>query len=186
MDQRRPAPEVELLSEQDAARVLARASELDATHGSIDRVADLRAAAVEAGISSGAFDAALGELRAERRPVAPVLHGRAPRALRRWLVTTAGAVVLVAGLLLARMSPAPARPPMLEEAILLRCLPTADALALIRPVLARAPDTRVHTTAQAPRVLTIRAAPEQIREVRALLDRHEEPGSPACMRAAPQ
>ncbi len=49
----------EVLSEPAAARLLARASELDELRRAGTSVADLRAAAAEAGISAPAFDAAL-------------------------------------------------------------------------------------------------------------------------------
>lgn len=51
------------VSEQIAARVFARASELDSAHQARATIAELRAAAVEAGISAYAFDAALAEIR---------------------------------------------------------------------------------------------------------------------------
>jgi hypothetical protein len=52
-----------LLSEDEAHRLLARAVELDARHRASVSVEDLRKAAGEAGIESGAFIQALSELR---------------------------------------------------------------------------------------------------------------------------
>ena len=49
------------LSEAAARRLLARAVELDARFGSMVTYEELRAAALEAGVSAAAFDAALGE-----------------------------------------------------------------------------------------------------------------------------
>ena len=73
-DERR---KLDLLSEAARERVLARASEIDAARGT--RVADLRAAATEAGISAEAFDQALAELESEEGGVAIA----APKASRR-------------------------------------------------------------------------------------------------------
>ena len=70
-DRRRVEPKLEVLSEPAAARLLARASELDATLAAGATLTDLRTAAAEAGISSGAFDAALAEMRAAEHAPAP-------------------------------------------------------------------------------------------------------------------
>ncbi|HET9013221.1 MAG TPA: hypothetical protein VFN38_15450 [Gemmatimonadaceae bacterium] len=91
-----------------ASRLLARASELDALRSDDVTVADLRAAAAEAGISGSAFDAALEELRQSGRlPTSNPLPRRRNGA-RAFVVLLTGAVVLAAGLLVARL-PSPSR-----------------------------------------------------------------------------
>src|SRR5688572_4542995 len=71
-------PDTEVLPDALATRVLARASELDAAFAT-GTVANLRSAAVEAGISSRAFDAALAEVRAADKALdqAPVVTASA-------------------------------------------------------------------------------------------------------------
>ncbi|HYW30940.1 MAG TPA: hypothetical protein VE869_05480 [Gemmatimonas sp.] len=60
MSDRTPSPrDSEIVSESVAARLLARASELDAARRTGVEVADLRTAAMEAGISAASFEAAL-------------------------------------------------------------------------------------------------------------------------------
>jgi hypothetical protein len=176
-------PDPDALPEPAAARLLARASELDTalTSGAV-RVADLRAAATEAGISAPAFDAALAELR-DAGPAG--LHG-APRQPRRrgraWGLAAACAALIAAGALGLSLRPAAPGPvpgaPMVDEAYLLRCLSGAEAADLIRPHLTLPANTaRVR---EGSRVLNVRATPAQLRQIRAVLERHESAGSPAC------
>ncbi|HEX6048473.1 MAG TPA: hypothetical protein VFZ21_04370, partial [Gemmatimonadaceae bacterium] len=70
------------LSEDAAHRLLARAVELDAQHGSRVSVAQLREIAREAGIAPEAFDAALGEY--HNRTAEPARRSRVLAPLRRW------------------------------------------------------------------------------------------------------
>ena len=78
------------LPEDAAHRLLARAVELDATRGTELTIAQLRAAAGEAGISNAAFDAALKEwLSADFTTVAP---RAAPSGIPAWLGVQLAAV----------------------------------------------------------------------------------------------
>ena len=77
----------EVLSEPAAARLLARASELDELRRAGSTVAELRAAAAEAGISASAFDAALTELKQSGQAPLPDV-GRQPRR-RSWMLAAA-------------------------------------------------------------------------------------------------
>ena len=79
MTERDQARDAERLPEEAARRVLARASELEAARGAELSVAELREAAREAGIASGAFEQALAEVRARD----PATRGPAPTRLRR-------------------------------------------------------------------------------------------------------
>src|SRR5688572_27726870 len=114
-----PKPEPEVLTESVAARLLARASELDAARLAGVSVSELRAAAVEAGISTRAFDAALAELQGAEQARVPDVTAqprRAPktRALAAKvaaLVFAAGAVILFLGRVTIVAS-APPGPPM--------------------------------------------------------------------------
>ena len=62
-DRHSPKPNPEVLSEPVRTRLLERATELDAAYRVGGTVAELRAAAIEAGILAPAFDAALAEMR---------------------------------------------------------------------------------------------------------------------------
>jgi hypothetical protein len=185
MQHRRPVrPVAEVLSEPDAARLLARASELDAANRGGAAVADLRAAAAEAGISTGSFDAALGELEAAEQARVPDVSGRRQRA-RRWAFGAAVAALIAVGTLAVLEMRAPgdaATPggvPIVEEAVLLNCLSPAEAAEVIRPILDEQ-TTIVVSPDRAPRVITIRATPAQMERVRSVLDRYEGAGSTAC------
>jgi hypothetical protein len=90
-------PDAEVLPAQVAERLLKRASELDAARSAGSAVAELRAAAAEAGISADAFDTALGELQKAEQAPAPV----AAVSTRRWRrmfigLAVIGALVLAA------------------------------------------------------------------------------------------
>ena len=78
-------PELRVVSEPIAAQLLAQASELDQLHASGSAVADLRAAATEAGIAAPAFDAALAEM--QDRRAAPASRDRQRRRARLVMVT---------------------------------------------------------------------------------------------------
>jgi hypothetical protein len=188
-----PRPEPEVLTESVAARLLARASELDAARLAGVSVTELRAAALEAGISTRAFDAALAELQgAEQARVSDVSAQprRAPRtrafaAKVTALAFAAGALLLFLGRV-TTVASAPPGPPLVEETVLLRCLSPGEAAALIRPVLAlRTDGTVLYRPERAERVLIIRATPEQMRRAKAVLEEHEGVGSAACAARPP-
>ena len=113
-------PDRAVLSEQLAARVLARASELDSASHAQATVSDLRAAAMEAGISAHAFDTALAEVQEQER--VSVRKFRQPRSTRRRWVSVIGlALVMATGtLVVSRLLPASTviyyPPPSVEEA----------------------------------------------------------------------
>jgi hypothetical protein len=190
--QRRPPaePELQVLTAPDASRLLARASELDAAGGAAT-IAQLRAAAIEAGISPLAFEAALEEVRAQNEAPVPAVVTAAPRGTRRrTLVVAALALVALATVLVSRAAVVPrsvaavqfaeaAAVPMIEEAFLLRCLTAAEAAQLIRPLLGL-PANTVVSSERTPRVLTVRATADQMARVRELLAKHEAVAAPAC------
>jgi len=86
-----------VLPDAIASRLLARASELDAVRDDDLAVADLRAAAAEAGISGLAFDAALAELRRTGRPQTSEGMPRRRRGLRLGAALVAGAALIAVG-----------------------------------------------------------------------------------------
>ena len=183
MQMRRPADsDRDEIPQRVATQVLARASELDAARSAAITVAQLRAAAVEAGISTSAFDRALAEVQvAEETPV-PATSGSSRRWRRAW--TIAGAVVfLLAAAMFARLrAPIPASAQTLvEETIVLRCLSPAEAAELVRPILTGPSATvTIPSAAGAPRVLLVRGTPAQLQQVKSTIDRHDGVGSPAC------
>jgi hypothetical protein len=179
-------PDPEALPEPMAARLLARASELDVARDAGSSVADLRAAAAEAGISTHSFDAALAELQGNVNAPAPDVLNR-PRQRSRMRASTTALVALVAAGALAvfyeRAATGEAAvpgAPIVEEAILLRCLSPGEAAELIRPLLPLSSNSVVYSAARAPRVLTIRATEEQLQNVKSMLDKYEAAESGAC------
>lgn len=94
--ERKHTPDV--LPDVIASRLLARASELDALRGDDLAVADLRAAAAEAGISGLAFDAALSELGRTGRVQTSAGAPRRWRGLRLGAGLVAGAALIAAGI----------------------------------------------------------------------------------------
>lgn len=187
MHYRLPAErDAEILPEPVATRLLARASELDAARGAGAEVAELRAAAAEAGITTRAFDAALAELRGSGEAQVPELSGR-PRRRPRMTALAVGVVALIAvGALAVARGSAPAgaatlaAAPIVEEALLLRCLSPGEAAELIRPLLQLPTNSVAYSPARASRVLTIRATSAQMQRVRSMLEQYEGAGSAAC------
>jgi hypothetical protein len=111
------------LNEEAARRLIQRATELDASLSAQSSIADLRAAAREAGISDEAFQRALDEVRAPQ-PVAPVRPTRVGTfAPRKFLVIAAVALILGTLLLFMR------RVPLAEEA----AAPAAPVVAPTEP-----------------------------------------------------
>jgi hypothetical protein len=185
-----PERDAEVLPDKVAERLLARASELDAAHAAGAPVADLRAAAAEAGISAGAFDAALAELQGASQGRVSAVSSQPLR--RRWRTRAAWiAALILAGTFAVIRSRTPTgatagtAAPMIEETIVLRCLSPEEAAELVRPLLSLRSNTLVISPARASRVLTIRATPAQIQNVRSVLDQNEGPESPACATRRP-
>lgn len=176
-DRPRIAPDAEVLPRPVAERLLKRASELDAVRSAGSAVAELRAAAAEAGISAESFDAALGELQTEQAP-APV----PVRAVRRWRrlffgLAGVGAAVIAAATIVIPLRLVPPTAAMVQQTIQLNCLPAGEAIELIKPLLTDPATTIAFNEKAAPRSITIRATPEQIRNVRAAIDQVDNPGT---------
>jgi len=170
VDHRRVEPDAEVLSARVAERLLKRASELDAVRNSGTAVAELRAAAAEAGISADAFDAALGELQKADQAPSPV----SAVSTRRWRrlffgLAGVGAIVLaLATIVIPMRSVAPATTNMVQQTIQLNCLSADKALELIRPLLTDPANTIVRP-GNSSSTLIIRATPEQLQNVRSAL-----------------
>lgn len=169
----------EVLSNPVAERVLTRASELDAAlRGGTMAVSELRSAAVEAGISPEAFDAALAEVRDADETTAPNVAKPSSAHRWRWAFGVAATLLTLGTLGVARMvTPGAAGVPMIEKTFPLRCLSAGQAARLIRPVLDL--PTNV-VTASADGVLIIHATSAQIEKVRSVLDPYEGAQAPAC------
>jgi hypothetical protein len=192
----RPAepPGTELVPESVAAHLLARAGELDAAAAAAAvPVAELRAAAVEAGISERAFEAALVEWRqagaARGRP-----HGRGWRRRLRVGLLAAVAAVLLAGGAFAVSSarrragrpPQAGAPqagaPQVDERFIMRCLGPGEVVGLVRQ-LGRLPPgvhAMVLDPTFAPRVLNLHGTRAQLNRARALLHEYEGAGASGC------
>lgn len=186
MNNRHPVrPDSEVLSEPVRTRLLERASELDAAYRAGGTVAELRAAAMEAGISAPAFDAALAELRAAEQ--APLVETTAAprRRSRPWAAVAAAlaAVIAVGTVGVTRMViPADAASAMVKQTFMLRCLSPGQAAGLVRPLLDLPANTIVFSPDRDAGRLTIRATREQIENVQSVLNKNDGVGSPACTR----
>ena len=196
------SPELDagLLPADAAARLLARASELDMALRDSDAVldhhvandvravTDLRTAAIQAGISARAFDVALAEMIGTEQARVPD-GSEAPRRLfRMWTLAAAAATLIAVGTVALEQS-WPWRPavPTVDEAFVLRCMTAEDAVPLILPVIGDLRNTEFTSNQRTPRVLTVRTTQANMRNVRSVLAEHEGTGSPAtCVpRTAP-
>jgi type II secretory pathway component GspD/PulD (secretin) len=169
-DRHRVEPDAEVLPAAVAERLLQRASELDAARTAGTAVAELRAAAAEAGISADAFDAALGELQTADQGPSPV----SAVSTRRWRrlffgLAGVGAIVLAAAtIVIPTRLVGPAAGNMVEHAIQLHCLSADIAVDLIRPLL-KDPANTIVRPGNSSSTLIIRATPEQLQNVRAAI-----------------
>lgn len=173
-----------VLSEQTAAQLLARASELDQVRQAGSTVAELRAAAAEAGIAAPAFEAALAEV--QRQPMAPAPRPRS-RTLVATALSTAFVAFIVAGAALVffsrgvrKATDSVSTSALRDEAIVLQCLAPAEAAEVIRPLLTLSGNQVVVNPTAAPRVLTVRVTAQQLAQVKARLAPYEATGSPSC------
>lgn len=191
MDPRLPTNrDDEVLPEPVAARLIDRAIEIDGALRTGAPIAELRAAAAEAGISAAAFEAALAELRAAGEQRAPKATERRRRSWERPLVAALLGLAAFVSMAVVRIpnqvgDAAAAAVPTVEQAFLLHCLSPGEAAELVRPLLQLPANTIVHSPARAPRVLRVRGTAEQMVSVKALLDKHESAGSAACATPPP-
>jgi type II secretory pathway component GspD/PulD (secretin) len=168
---RRREPDAEVLPAKVAERLLKRASELDAVRNSGTAVAELRAAAAEAGISADAFDAALGELKTADQAPAPV----AAAGTKRWRglffgLAGVGALVIVAATIVIPLRTVPrGLPANAELTFQLNCLPADRAVDLIRPLLTN-PTSTIVRPGNSTSVLIVRGTPEEVLSARRLME----------------
>lgn len=180
-----PLPDLDsrVLSEPAAERLLAHASELDKRHGAGVTVADLRAAASEAGIATTAFDEALAELDEDQHSPTPAPRARAKSRSRVVIFTIALHVAVVAVAVMATRPSGQgqvARVPLLEETLVLECLAPAEAAEMILPLLRFKENQMQINPTRAPRVVNLRVTAEQLVQVKALLAPYEAADSRTC------
>jgi hypothetical protein len=164
-DPHRPDPKRLILTDEVGDRVLTRAAELDAAQRAAVEISELRAAATEAGISTSAFDTALGEMHEGGQAVAAHTQHERPR---KWSLILAVSALLLIGAVTANRLGQSSAVPTVEQAFVLRCLAPAEAGELVRPMLDGT--STVVFSPNAPRVLTVRTTPDQLAEIRATLD----------------
>ena len=181
MDNRpRSERERDILAEPEKARLLERASELDVARASGAEVRELRAAAMEAGISPVAFDAAVDEIRS---PPPTQVTRPANRRARILTFAVAALVSIVIGFVVNRRatpSGVPAGAGLSEQTVVLRCMSPAEAAELIRPILNLRENTVKFSESDAPQLLSVRVTPEQSQKIHALLDEKETGPAGAC------
>ena len=165
-DRSRLKPDAELLPEAMTARVLTRASELDALRRAGASIADLRAAATEAGISPQAFDDALAELRnSEGAQVATV----APRRTRLKAIVAVVALLIGLALYAIARTVVPTNVTTVVERLGMRCLTPAQVGELVRPVV-DPKTTNISFSDASPGVFTITATAADVAKVKSLLE----------------
>lgn len=168
----------EVLPEPLATKVLQRASELEAARRAGASIEDLRAAALEAGISESAFDEALGEVQTEADIARPEVHFSRRRRVRMW-AGAAALTLILAGILVTRMLvPVPAPATTVQETFRLRCIPAHEAASMLRPILVRSGE--ISFSMREPTHLTISGTPEQLEQARSILEQQDIPGSSSC------
>jgi hypothetical protein len=182
-DRRQRDPDGQVLSESIRERLLRRASELDAARSGT-RMADLRAAAAEAGISPAAFDEAVAELHLadEASAPAPLQGSRArSRFLRISVAVMVGLVAIgVLRMVIPMETQAVSTGAIVEQSFVLRCLSTPDAADLIRTNLRGSTGASVITRGNASRIITVRATNAEIERVKQMLEENDGVGSTAC------
>jgi hypothetical protein len=172
----------EVLSEPTAARLLARASELDELRRAGSTVAELRAAAAEAGISAPAFDAALTELQqqAVQAPAPDVI--RKPRRLGRVFgLAMASMIALLFGARMLFPVPGSSAPAVgiSEETILLNCLARGDAAELVKRHF-RTNGSNVTIDIRTSGALIVRGTPQQVETARTVIEDFERENANSC------
>lgn len=179
MDHRRSERDRQILPDPVATRVLERASELEALRRAGASVADLRAAAVEAGISESAFEEALGEIQRAESAGAPDVRRPTRTRLRVGAAVTAVALLFTALYVIPRVAPAPASAPaVIEQTFTLRCIPAHEAASMLRPILVRS--GAISFSMRIPTELKITGTPEQLRQAESILTEQDVPGSASC------
>jgi hypothetical protein len=173
------------LSKSSADRLLRRASELDAARQANSSIAELRAAATEAGISAQAFDAALAELQRSQVAHVPAPPPRFGLRPRRWVVAGSISVVMILGGIAVTLAGATSDMEMgptslREELIELRCLTPLGAADLLRTVLNEKWDRVIASGNPDSRTVKVLTTPQQLEKAKALLEKHDGPGSTAC------
>jgi hypothetical protein len=139
-------------------------------------VAELRAAALEAGISESAFEEALGEIQRSEEAGAPEVRRPTRLRLRIALAVMALALLLLGFFVMRTIAPAPLG--LVEETFTLRCMPANEAASMLRPILLRSGS--IAFSMRVPTELRVLGTPEQLRQARSILAEKDVPGSPAC------
>ena len=179
MDHRRSERDRQILPDPVATRVLERASELEALRRAGASVADLRAAAVEAGISESAFEEALGEIQRADSAGAPDVRRPTRFRLRVAAAVAAFALLFTGFFVLRTVVPSSESPSSVaDETFKLRCIPAHEATEMLRPILVRSGE--VSFSMRIPTELRIRGSPEQLQQARTILAEQDVPGSAAC------
>lgn len=134
-------------------------------------VMDLRAAALEAGISARAFDTALAEMQQDAHAGLPATAVPARRVPRRW-IGGAAAAIIAAGIALVIGSRAP-DVPTVTETFALRCVPAQAAAELLRADIGDPAHTMLSLQNDSPNLLSVRTTPAELANVRAAIARIE-------------
>ncbi|WP_396224557.1 hypothetical protein [Gemmatimonas sp.] len=179
--------ETDGISEPEAARLIQRAAEIDATDSPLTAT-QLREVALESGISSAAFERALSEMRTEAGMSREVAAAKSDRAVTvSWKGRTGAAflgVLLVAVAMLAYGNRSerttPSLDPLQDATIKLTCLSEGDAAVLARDYLPKGASTLKWNAVREPGILYMHAPAQSISQFKERLAAAERDGATIC------
>jgi hypothetical protein len=169
------SPHSELLTQAAARQLLERAGQIDYESTSVDA---LRAAALEAGISGAAFEAALAEMR-NKATVPPTAPRRS--TTKRLLLGIAAVAVLLTGATLLVIPNAVERSDFANGEVYVKCLPMETAVDLSRTTLG--PNSQI-SMPKGSRVFRISGSLEEIKRFQEAIESAEKTAT-SCTNTPP-
>jgi type II secretory pathway component GspD/PulD (secretin) len=168
------SPHSELLTQAAARQLLERAGQIDYESTSVDA---LRAAALEAGISGAAFEAALAEMRSK-----PTRQATAPsRSKTKRLLVGIGAVAVVVFGAAMLVVPNTVERARFSNELSVKCLPIEAAAEIARSILGQ---NGLVSMIPGSNVLRFQGSPEDMRRVRDAVQAAERTAT-SCTKPSP-
>ena len=165
----------ELLTQAAARQLLERAGQIDYESTSVDA---LRVAALEAGISGAAFEAALAEMRT--KPAVPTTP-RSRWSTKRWLIGIGAVAMLLSAATMVVMPVAVERSGFASGEVYVRCLPIETAIDLSRTILG--PNSQI-TMPKGSRVFRITGPVEEMKRFQEAIESAEKTAT-SCTNTPP-
>jgi hypothetical protein len=169
------SPPSELLTQAAARQLLERAGEIDYESTSVDA---LRVAALEAGISRAAFEAALAEMRS--KPAVPATS-QTRWSTKRWLIGIGTVAMLLSAVTMVVMPVAVERSDLTTGEVYVKCLPTETAIELSRTILG--PNSEI-SMPKGSRVFRISGSVDEMKRFQEAIESAEKTAT-SCTNAPP-